>query len=317
MFLKICEPYRIIMKKLAHLAVFFAASLICPAAEIATPAPPSPAVPLWEAGKVPLARGTTPRDTPTLQAYLPAKKADSREKMAAVIICPGGGYTGLADGHEGKDYAQFFNLHGVAGFVLRYRLGAAGYRHPVMLTDAARALRTVRANAEKYGIDPNRIGIMGSSAGGHLAATLLTKFDAGKGDAEDPIERVSSRPDFGILCYPVISMKRGITHQGSRDNLLGRNASEEMVNELSAELQVTKETPKCFLWHTAADNTVPVQNSLLFASALAEKKVPFSMHILQEGAHGLGLKAQFPYEDALPWAASLLYWLKENKIITE
>lgn len=280
--------------------------------EIAVPAAPLATLPLWEAGKVPMAKGTTPRDIPDITPYLPKDKTD---KMAAVVIFPGGGYTGLADGHEGKDYAQFLNLHGVAAFVVHYRLGSAGYRHPVMLTDAARAVRHVRANAEKYGVDPAKIGVMGSSAGGHLAATILTKFDAGNASAEDPIDKVSSRPDFGILCYPVITMKRGVTHQGSCDNLLGRNATDEQKNELSAELHVTPQTPKCFIWHTAADTTVPIENSLLFASALGKNKVPFSMYILQNGQHGLGLKAQFPYSNALPWADALVYWLKENKLM--
>lgn len=268
--------------------------------------------PLWRNGHVPCATGTNEFDIPTITPYIPEKKNCSR---AAVIVFPGGGYWMLADQHEGKDYAQFFNLHGVTAFVVHYRLGSNGYRHPVMLMDAARAVRHVRANAEEYGINPERIGVMGSSAGGHLAATIMTKYDNGNPDAEDTIDRVSSRPDFGILCYPVITMLKQATHQGSCDCLLGEDAPDSLRMELSAELHVTPQTPKCFIWHTAEDGLVPVENSLLFATSLAKNKIPFSMNILQNGEHGLGLKAQFPYSDALPWATDLIYWMSENGLI--
>ena len=166
------------------------------------------------------------------------------------------------------------NECGIAGFVLKYRLGSAGYRHPVMLQDAARAVRLVRARAGEWKLDPKRIGIMGSSAGGHLASTLLTHFDAGKPDAADPIERQSSRPDLGILCYAVITMVGPFTHQGSKHNLLGKDPSPELARELSNDLQVTKETPPCFIWSTYEDNAVPVENSLQFAEALRKAGVP-------------------------------------------
>src|SRR5512138_1121807 len=157
--------------------------------------------PLWADG-APGALGTAEKDVPTLTPYLPEPEKGTG---AAIVICPGGGYGGLAP-HEGEQYARFLNENGIAGFVLKYRLGSGGYRHPIMLQDAARAVRTVRARAAEWKVDPKRIGIMGSSAGGHLASTLLTHFDAGKPDASDPIERQSSRPDAGILCYPVITM---------------------------------------------------------------------------------------------------------------
>lgn len=182
-----------------------------------------------------------------------------------------------------------------------------------MLQDASRAVRLVRAQAEQWKIDPHRVGIMGSSAGGHLASTLLTHFDAGDPAATDPIERQSSRPDLGILCYPVITMGQ-FTHQGSRNSLLGRDAPSDLVQLLSNELQVTKETPPCFLWHTSEDKTVPVENSLLFAEALRKAGVPFDLHVYEKGAHGLGLGVREYTPDQLnkmlPWTADCIYWLK-------
>ena len=225
------------------------------------------------------------------------------------MICPGGGYGGLAP-HEGVDYARFLNEQGISGFVLKYRLGSAGYRHPVMLEDAARALRTVRARAAEWLLDPKRIGIMGSSAGGHLASTLLTHFDDGKPNDSDPIERMSSRPNLGILCYPVITMGE-FTHQGSKANLLGKNPSPELVRNLSNELQVTKETPPTFLWHTWEDGAVPVENSLQFAAALRKAGVPFDLHIYQKGPHGLGLGSnKWDPEHRHPWTQDCVFWLK-------
>ncbi|HJH04352.1 alpha/beta hydrolase [Victivallis vadensis] len=264
---------------------------------------------LWQ-GDAPGARGTSEFDIPTLTAYLPE---GAKGPVPAVLICPGGGYGGLA-GHEGADYARFLNRHGIAGFVLRYRLGSKGYRHPVMLQDAARAMRTIRSRAQEFNVDPARIGVMGSSAGGHLAATLLTKYDAGKPASEDPVERVSSRPDFGILCYAVVTMGPG-THRGSRNNLLGANPSAELIDALSAEKNVTADTPPCFIWHTADDGGVPVSNSINFATALSNHKVPFALHVYGTGRHGLGLGDRYPYDNALPWTRELVLWLKERKIL--
>ena len=183
-----------------------------------------------------------------------------------------------------------------------------------MLNDAARALRLVRARSGEWKIDPHRVGIMGSSAGGHLASTLLTHFDAGKPDADDPVERPSSRPDLGILCYPVITMGER-THQGSKNNLLGKDPSPELVKLLSNELQVTKETPPCFIFHTDEDTAVPVENSLAFAAALRRAGVPFDLHIYQKGRHGIGLADQPPFEHPHPWANDCLFWLKEQGFV--
>ncbi len=267
------------------------------------------AIPLWPAG-APGALGNSEYDIPTLTPYLPDA---TNATGAAMVICPGGGYGGLAP-HEGNDYALWLNQHGVTCFVLRYRLGSHGYRHPVMLEDAARAVRWVRAHADEYKIDTHRVGIMGSSAGGHLAATLLTHFDAGDTNSSDAIERQSSRPDIGILCYAVITMGE-FTHQGSKDNLLGKNPSPELVKDLSNELQVTPQTPPCFLWTTFEDNAVPIENTMLFAEALRKNRVPFALHVYEKGGHGMGLKDKPPFAHPHPWAADCLFWLKEQKFV--
>jgi acetyl esterase/lipase len=279
-------------------AVLILSALLIPAIFAAEP------LPLWE-GKAPGALGETPKDIPTLTPFLPEKPAAAR---AAMVICPGGGYGGLAD-HEGSHYAKFLNEHGIAAFVLKYRLGSSGYRHPIMLNDAARAVRMVRARATEWNIDPTKVGIMGSSAGGHLTSTLLSHFDAGNAEAADPIDRQSSRPDLGVLCYAVITMGE-FTHKGSKKNLLGDNPSEELVTLLSSELQVKADTPPCFIWHTWDDGVVPVENSMLFASALRKKKVPFDFHVYQKGAHGMGLGTKGDPEKSHPWTRDLVFWLK-------
>jgi acetyl esterase/lipase len=268
--------------------------------------PTAPGLRLWP-GDAPGALGKNPEDIPTITAYLPDV---SNRNGASVLILPGGGYGHLAE-HEGKGYAEWFAAHGVTAYVLKYRLGPK-YHHPVMLEDASRALRTVRAFAKRDGLDPARVAVIGSSAGGHLAATLVTHFDAGNANSSDPIERESSRPDLGILCYPVITMGE-FTHQGSKDNLLGKSPSPELVNEMSAELHVTKDTPPCFLWSTFEDRTVPVENTLMFAGALRKAGVPFSLHIFEKGPHGLGMGR--PRHPAPPWIDDLVYWLKERKFI--
>jgi acetyl esterase/lipase len=265
---------------------------------------------LWE-GDAPGALGKRPQDIPTLTPY-PASA--SKQTGATMLIFPGGGYGNLA-AHEGTGYAEWFAANGINAYVLKYRLGSNGYRHPVMLNDAARALRMVRAFAKRDGHDPARIGIIGSSAGGHLAATLATHFDSTqpegpKLDAGDAYDRESSRPDLAILCYPVISLAE-FAHAGSRKNLLGENPSPAQLQNLSNELQVTKDTPPTFLWHTVEDKAVPVENSLLFAAAMRRAGVPFSLHIYENGAHGLGLGR--PDRPAPPWADQLLYWFKERK----
>ncbi len=283
-------------------SIFLLLSLMLSRAEMQTP------VPLWPGG-APGALGTSSNDIPTLTAYLPDP---TNATGAALVICPGGAYTHLAP-HEGNDYALWLNQHGVTCFVLKYRLGTSGYRHPAMLNDAARAVRWVRAHADEFKVDAHRVGIMGSSAGGHLAATLLTHFDAGDTNAADVIERQSSRPDLGVLCYAVISMGE-LTHQGSKDSLLGRNPPPELVTLLSNELQVTPNTPPCFLWTTFEDRTVPMENTMMFAEALRKNKVPFDLHIYQKGGHGMGLgDRKAPFAHPHPWAGDCLFWLKEQK----
>jgi acetyl esterase/lipase len=268
-------------------------------------------IPLWPNG-APGALGTNAPDVPTLTPYLPGPTNSSG---AAMVICPGGGYAYLAP-HEGNDYALWLNQHGIACFVLKYRLGLNGYHYPAEFDDVTRAMRLVRANAAEWHIDPHRIGVMGSSAGGHLASTLLTHFDAGNTNSDDPIERQSSRPDLGILCYPVITMGK-YTHQGSKDNLLGKHPSSKLVKLLSNELQVKTNTPPCFIWCTYEDTTVPMENSLMFAGALRKNHVPFDLHIYQKGGHGMGLKDKPPFAHPHPWAGDCLFWLKAQNWVKE
>ena len=290
-----------------------AALMVFTAANLAQAQSSNQVIQLWP-DAAPGARGHEGQDKPTLTCFAPdAAKASG----AAVVICPGGGYQNLAP-HEGEGYARWLADNGIAGFVLKYRLGSGGYRHPAMLQDAARAVRVVRSRAAEWKLDAKKIGIIGSSAGGHLASTLLTHFDNGTADAADPIERVSSRPDLGILCYAVITMGP-FTHQGSRNNLLGTNPSPELVKSLSNELQVTQNTPPCFIWHTYEDNVVPVENSLQFAEALRKAHVPFDLHIYQKGGHGMGLGVR-EYTPGMsaqlhPWTRDCLYWLKEHGFV--
>lgn len=275
-----------------------------------TPAMTSPEISLWPAREVPGAMGNDPdKDVPTLTVYAPGRAGG-----AAMIVCPGGGYRGLAS-HEGKDFAMWLSERGITAFVLKYRLGSNGYRHPAMLNDAQRAIRLVRTRAREWNIDPEKIGIMGSSAGGHLASTALTHFDNGNPDATDPIDRAGCRPNLGVLCYPVISMGP-LAHAGSKANLLGESPSPEQIELLSNELQVTPQTPPCFIWHTRDDGAVKVENSLQFAASLLKNGVPYDLHIYQTGRHGLGLGIR-GYDPAtsdkshlLPWTHDLDYWLK-------
>lgn len=301
---------------LLTLPLLFAAS--ASAAEKAGAAPPIaipaaaptpyPLIPgpirLWE-GDAPGAKGQRVQDTPTLTPF-PADPA--KRTGATILIFPGGGYGSLAE-HEGTGYAEWFAAHGITAYVLKYRLGSNGYRHPVMLQDAARALRMVRAFARRDGLDPNRVGVIGSSAGGHLASTLATHFDAGDPNATDLVERERSRPDLAVLCYAVISFGE-FAHAGSRRNLLGDNPDPELVRNLSNELQVSPTTPPTFLWHTMEDKSVSVENSMLYAAALRRAGVPFSLHVYETGAHGLGLGR--PGKPAPPWGDQLLYWFKER-----
>lgn len=270
-------------------------------------AQPTNSFPLWP-DAAPGARGTADADVPTLTPFFPdADKATG----AAMVVCPGGGYAKLAP-HEGRDYARWLNEHGIACFVLKYRLGADGYRHPAMLQDGARAIRLVRTRAAEWKLDPKRVGIIGSSAGGHLASTLMTHFDAGNSNAVDVIERQSSRPDVAVLCYPVVTMGK-FAHQSSKSYLLGTNAPAELVDELSAELHVTKDAPPCFLWATDEDKTVPVENTLQLAAALRQAGAPFELHVYEHGKHGIGLGTrEFDPAKRHPWTGECVRWLTEQ-----
>jgi acetyl esterase/lipase len=257
-------------------------------------------VPLWSNG-APGAVGTNPEDIPTLTLYFPKEKSNG----AAVIVCPGGGYSHLAN-HEGSPVAEWLNSLGITAFVLKYRLGPR-YHHPAPLQDAARAIRTVRSRASEWKLDPKRIGILGFSAGGHVASTAGTHFDSGNMSATDPVDRLSSRPDLMILIYPVVTMGP-LTHGGSKRLLIGENAPAEMIKLLSNEEQVTKETPPVFLVHTANDSAVPVENSMNLAAALRRSGVPFEIHIYERGRHGFGLGANDPVLST--WPARCADWLK-------
>ncbi|WP_309090099.1 alpha/beta hydrolase [Domibacillus sp.] len=240
-------------------------------------------------------------ETPSMMAY-PA--GDSR--APAMLIFPGGSYARRAD-HEGEPVAKWLNGLGIHAFVVHYR--TAPYRHPVPLLDASRAIRLVRHHAALWNVDPNRIGVLGFSAGGHLASTLATKYDQGMADAADPVEQQPSRPDLLVLGYPVITLGEH-RHEGSMENLLGPGSSGEQRLFLSNERHVTKETPPSFLWHTADDEPVPVENSLLFAAALSRASVPFDLHIFESGRHGLGLAEG--YKEVSKWTSVCESWLRKH-----
>jgi acetyl esterase/lipase len=266
-------------------------------------------IPLWANG-APFAKGDAPEDIPSVQLYQPpAGKASG----AAIVVCPGGSYSHLSQ-REGHDVAVWLNSIGVTAVVLKYRLGTK-YRHPAMMQDALRAIRYTRSKASEWNIDPNRVGIMGFSAGGHLASTAATHFNAGDPNASDPIEKLSSRPDLLILCYPVVTMTEPFVNKGSRRNLLGENPPEELIDLLSNEKQVTEQTPPTFLFHTEDDPGVPVENSLMFAHALRQKKVPHEMHIYEHGRHGVGLATDDPALNT--WPKLLENWMRARGFVDQ
>jgi acetyl esterase/lipase len=260
---------------------------------------------LWPQG-APGAQGNAEEDQPSLTIY----PAGGPQKVStAVVVFPGGSYIHLAIDHEGTQIAAWLNSYGITAFVLRYRLGPR-YRHPIELGDAQRAIRWARAHAKDYGFDPKRLGIWGFSAGGHLAATAGTHFDPGRLDSQDAIEQQSSRPDFMILSYPVITFQEPFLHRGSRDALLGKTPDPELIALLSNELRVTKDTPPAFLFHTSDDAVVPVQNSINFYLALVRAGVPAEMHIYESGPHGVGLARNIPALSG--WPDLLGTWLLVN-----
>jgi len=240
-----------------------------------------------------LPAGTT-GPAPAITCALPTHNPNG----AALIIFPGGGYAMLAD-HEGQGYADFLTRHGIACFVVRYRLGSDGHRHPAMLEDALAAIATVREAAGDLGLNPHAIGVMGSSAGGHLAAHAMVAW-------KRYANPVSIRPDFGILCYPVIRASGPVHHAGSFANLLGPDPAPELLQSVSCDQLVTPDTPPCFIWHTGEDPSVPLENSLAFAAALRQHAVPFELHIYAKGGHGLGLNTPFD------WGRDCVRWIGET-----
>lgn len=276
---------------------------------IARPAPPPSKVePLWPSG-APGAKGSAEEDTPSLAYYPPPK---GRRNATAVVVCPGGAYRVLAMDHEGAQVAAWLNSLGVTAFVLRYRLGPR-YHHPAQMNDVQRALRIVRSRAGEYGLEANRIGVWGFSAGGHLASTAATHIAEAAPGAPDPVDRVTSRPDFAILTYPVISLTTSYVHKGSRTNLLGDTPGEAEMKLMSNELQVSPQTPPTFLVHTSEDSGVPAENSVLFYLALRKAGVPAEMHIYEKGPHGFGLGSL----DAVlsSWPARLADWLRGRGVL--
>jgi acetyl esterase/lipase len=260
---------------------------------------------LWD-GTAPGAQGSADEDIPTLTDW----GGPGTTAQAACVVCPGGGYSSLAP-HEGKPIAEFLESIGVRGFVLKYRLGPR-YHHPRMLNDAERAMRFVRSRASEFGVDPARLGVIGFSAGGHLASTVSTHNGPGKVEDADPVERVSSRPDWSTLIYPVITMSDPFTHGGSRTNLLGESPTAADIANLSNERAVSLETPPTFLVHGADDMVVPIQNSLDYSLALAGHRVPFELHVPQHGPHGFGLGEPGTPED---WRSAFTLWAKERGLI--
>lgn len=292
------------------------AALTVAAALIWSAQTPAPVIPLWPEG-VPNAKTGEERmekdrisnvHVPTL-TYFPAPGSGSAR--AAVVICPGGGYRLLAWGHEGIDVARRLNAMGVSAFILKYRL--LEYGHPAPLQDVLRAIRTVRSRAAEFGVAPDRIGVLGFSAGGHVAATAATLFDAPEGRTGAAIDAVSARPDFVALIYPVVTFKGPFAHTGSRRNLIGDNPSPEQIDRLSADLQVTKNTPPAFLVHTAEDKGVPLENSVQFYQAIRAAGGSAEMHLYERGPHGFGLGAGLgPASD---WPARLETWMRAHNWI--
>ncbi len=263
-------------------------------------------LPLWPDGP-PMSKGTGEGHDPTLTVYLPDEATG-----VGVVVCPGGGYGNLAVDHEGQQIAEWLNEAGIAAFVLRYR-HAPDYGHPVPLMDAQRAVRTVRANAGDWKVDPARIGMIGFSAGGHLTATAATQPQGGDLGAADPIEWASAALNFAILGYPVITMTDPYTHKGSRKNLLGENPDDDMITRMSAEKNVDEETPPIFIVHTTEDQSVPVQNALMLYEACVQHGVPAELHVYEKGRHGLGLGGGDPA--FATWPDRCLDWLRARAIL--
>ena len=265
---------------------------------------------LWESG-APGALGQGDDDKPSITVYRPWGPNLSG---TSVIVAPGGSYGFLAANHEGRQVANWFNAMGVTAFVLKYRLGPR-YHHPIELGDAQRAIRLVRSRAREFEVSPDRIGMMGFSAGGHLASTAATHFDSGNPGATDPVDHASSRPDFVILGYPVITFDVLYAHSGSVKNLLGDHPDPKLIEELSNELHVTPRTPPTFLFTTSEDNVVPAENSVNFYLALHKVGVPAELHVFEKGPHGVGLDLGNP--TLAEWPVLLANWLRDRGLLTK
>ncbi|MCO6042789.1 alpha/beta hydrolase [Aeoliella sp. ICT_H6.2] len=274
-------------------------------------------IPLWPEGN-PANQGTGEAVTepspnrlvvhhrPSVDMYVPEKFSTG----AAVLVCPGGGYGVLAIDHEGEQVAQWLNARGIAAFVLKYRCGGGENGHPVPLNDALRGMRLIRSMAEEIGIEPDRVGVMGFSAGGHLASSVSTLWDEGNPEADDAIDRLSSRPDFSILVYPVISMRMVATHSGSRRNLLGDNPDEALVAKMSTDEQVNDKTPPTFLAHASDDRGVVPANSIQYFEALVKHGVPCELHMYEHGGHGFGMNTLKTKQNQ--WLDDLDVWLQRQ-----
>lgn len=278
-------------------------------------APKPVSEPLWPEG----APGVT-TDGEGDHPQLMITRVKSGIPAAAVVILPGGGYHGHAMGHEGHEFAEWFHSLGVTSAICTYRLrgkgnDGKGYGHPAPMMDAQRAIQTLRSRAKELNIDPNRIGIIGFSAGGHLCSTVSTKFAEPDLNSDDPVKRVSSRPDFSILCYPVIGFDKPYTHRGSQRNLLGEDPGPELVASLSNETQVSERTPPTFIFHTQEDAAVPVENAVHYYLACKQHGVPAEMHIFPKGRHGLGLAQDI--EGANQWPALCADWLRRIEVTRE
>ncbi|MBE1442629.1 alpha/beta hydrolase [Paenibacillus sp. OAS669] len=260
---------------------------------------------LWEHG-TPGALGEEEKDKPVLVPYL----VEGDDTSSAMVVCPGGGYSGRSR-KEGAPIAEWLNTLGISALVVHYRVSP--YLHPHPLSDAQRAIQLIRSNATKWNIDPERVGILGFSAGGHVAASAGTLFHDGDPDAVDPIARQSCKPNLMVLCYPVITFTAPFAHSSSRDHLLGSEPDPALVEKLSLENAVTSFTPPAFIWHTGEDEKVPMENALMFAAALRRKKVPFELHVYESGRHGLCLAADHP--EASSWTALCENWLRKQGFI--
>jgi acetyl esterase/lipase len=267
-------------------------------------------IPLWN-GPAPKSHGSAPEDIPSLTVFLPENAGPA---TPAIIVFPGGGYEMLAFDYEGINEAKYFQERGVAGFVLKYRLPKNGYLHPVPLIDAQRAIRLVRSRAAEWKINSDKVGIMGFSAGGHLASTLETHYDAGNPQATDPIDRLSCRPNFAVLVYPVICTQGPAAHLGCMHNLLGPNPDPALVASLSNETQVTPQTPPTILVHAADDTVVSIENSRLMLAALKKAGVPSVLDEYPHGEHGFGYG---PNQKSAPpgWMDKVYDWLKSQSLM--